>query len=218
MVSALRPFFAAAYIASGGLGRTAPILEMLTIEPPPAAAIRAPATAISRNGPLRLTSMVLSNSPSVTDARFSAKRGDAGIVDHDVEAAEIGDDLVDGGFDRVPLARHAVPAGSACCRCPSPSRERPPLRSGRELAAGHDHRGARGAPARGRWRSPSPRLAPVTSATFPVRSPVCSSVLLHFQTRDRAQMDFVRAVGDLQGAGDRIHPGQHVSSLTPAAP
>ena len=33
MVSALSPFFEAAYIASGGLGRTAPMLEMLMIEP-----------------------------------------------------------------------------------------------------------------------------------------------------------------------------------------
>ena len=76
MVSALRPFFAAAYIASGGLGRTDPMLEMLTIEPPPAAAIRAPATAISRNGPLRLTSMVLSNRDSETLSRL----GESGAI------------------------------------------------------------------------------------------------------------------------------------------
>ena len=75
IVSALRPFFDAAYIASGGLGRTAPMLEMFTIEPPPAAAIRAPATAISRNGPLRLTSMVLSKSPSETRLQRWATAG-----------------------------------------------------------------------------------------------------------------------------------------------
>ena len=51
LVSALRPFLDAAYIASAGLGRSAPMLEMLMIEPPPAAAIRSPATAMSRNGP-----------------------------------------------------------------------------------------------------------------------------------------------------------------------
>ena len=49
------------------------MLEMLTIEPPPAAAIRAPATAISRNGPLRLTSMVLSKSPSETSSRLGER-------------------------------------------------------------------------------------------------------------------------------------------------
>src|SRR5690606_39898061 len=61
MVNAFRPFFAAAYIASAGLGRQAPMLEMLMMEPPPAAAMRAPATAINRNGPLRFTSLVLSS-------------------------------------------------------------------------------------------------------------------------------------------------------------
>ena len=35
-VSALSPFFDAAYVASGGLGRSAPMLEMLMIDPLPA--------------------------------------------------------------------------------------------------------------------------------------------------------------------------------------
>jgi hypothetical protein len=48
------------------VGRTAPVLEMLTIEPPSPAAMRSPTRAESRNGPLRFTPMTLSKSSSVT--------------------------------------------------------------------------------------------------------------------------------------------------------
>ena len=50
------------------VGRTAPVLEMLMIEPPSPAAIRSPMSADSRNGPLRFTPTTLSKSSSLTSA------------------------------------------------------------------------------------------------------------------------------------------------------
>ena len=54
-----------------GVGCTAPTLQMLMIEPPPPAAIRVPTSALSRNGPLRLTASTLSNSSSLTESTES---------------------------------------------------------------------------------------------------------------------------------------------------
>ena len=113
MVSALRPFFDAAYIASGGLGRTAPMLEMLTIDPPPAAAIRSPATAISRNGPLRLTSMVLSNSASDTDARSRRSGAMPALLTRMSRRPSSAMIRSTAGSMR-PTARRAAPAGAQC--------------------------------------------------------------------------------------------------------
>ena len=48
------------------VGRTAPVLEMLMIEPPSPAAMRSPMSADSRNGPLRFTPTTLSKSSSLT--------------------------------------------------------------------------------------------------------------------------------------------------------
>ena len=48
------------------VGRTAPVLLTLMIDPPSPASIRSPTSAASRNGPLRLTSTTLSKSASVT--------------------------------------------------------------------------------------------------------------------------------------------------------
>jgi hypothetical protein len=46
------------------------MLEMLMIEPRPCSFIRLPTKAMRRKGPLRLISMVLSNSASVCSARL----------------------------------------------------------------------------------------------------------------------------------------------------
>ena len=53
------------------VGRTAPVLETLMIEPPPASTIRSPTSAASRNGPFRLTAITLSKSSSVTSLSCS---------------------------------------------------------------------------------------------------------------------------------------------------
>ena len=55
------------------VGRTAPVLETLMIEPPSPAAMRSPTSADSRNGPLRLTAITLSNSSSVTSAQLASR-------------------------------------------------------------------------------------------------------------------------------------------------
>jgi hypothetical protein len=48
------------------VGRTAPVLLTLMIEPPSLAAIRSPTKVDSRNGPFRLTANTLSHSSSET--------------------------------------------------------------------------------------------------------------------------------------------------------
>ena len=58
-VIAFTPALAAAYGTMSRVGRTAPVLETLMIEPPPAATIRSPTSAASRNGPFRLTAIDL---------------------------------------------------------------------------------------------------------------------------------------------------------------
>ena len=76
-VMALTPALAAAYGTMSLVGRTAPVLETLMIDPPPASTIRSPTSEARRNGPLRLTATTLSNSSSVTVlslARTAARR------------------------------------------------------------------------------------------------------------------------------------------------
>ena len=53
------------------VGRTAPVLDTLMIEPRPRAFIASPTSAESRNGPLRLTPITLSQSSSLTSVRRS---------------------------------------------------------------------------------------------------------------------------------------------------
>ncbi|SLH39636.1 Uncharacterised protein [Mycobacteroides abscessus subsp. abscessus] len=158
---------AAAYIASGGLGRSAPMLEMLTIDPPPAAAIRAPATAINRNGPLRFTSRVLSHRPSPTAARFGASGAMPALLTT---------------MSRLPnSAMIASTAGSMVSHCPtcSASGWAAPVGTSASVATARSQESSLRletitvAPACLRPRAmarPSPRLAPVTRATLPVRS------------------------------------------------
>ena len=52
------------------VGRAAPVLDTLMIEPPSPATMRSPTSADSRNGPLRLTATTLSKSSSVTPDRL----------------------------------------------------------------------------------------------------------------------------------------------------
>ena len=89
-VRALRPALAAAY----GQDRRprahgARRCEMLMIEPPAPAAIRVPTSAVSRNGPLRLTPSTLSNSSSVTVRDVVVERRHARVVDEDVDRPEL---------------------------------------------------------------------------------------------------------------------------------
>ena len=71
-VIALTPALAAAYGTMLAVGRTAPVLLTLMIDPPPtspslfSAAIRSPTRADSRNAPFRLTANTLSHSSSET--------------------------------------------------------------------------------------------------------------------------------------------------------
>jgi hypothetical protein len=65
-VITLTPALAAAYGTMSPVGRTAPVLLTLMIEPPSLAAIRSPTKADSRNGPFRLTANTLSHSSSET--------------------------------------------------------------------------------------------------------------------------------------------------------
>jgi hypothetical protein len=51
------------------LGRIDPVLLTITTEPPPAATMRSPTSAVRRKGPFRLTPTTLSHSSSVTPAR-----------------------------------------------------------------------------------------------------------------------------------------------------
>ena len=67
---ALSAALAPAYGSSRGPGRTAATLEMLMIEPRPAAFIRSPNSALSRNGALKFTAMTLSKSSSVISPRL----------------------------------------------------------------------------------------------------------------------------------------------------
>src|SRR5438034_5100604 len=59
-VMALMPALAAEYGIVFGVGRDADVLDTMMIEPPSPAAIRAPTTAVRRNGPFRFTSRTLS--------------------------------------------------------------------------------------------------------------------------------------------------------------
>ena len=52
-----------------GAGRMDPVLETLMIEPPPAATIRVPTSAVRRNGPFRLRPTTFSHMVSVTSDR-----------------------------------------------------------------------------------------------------------------------------------------------------
>ena len=70
-VMAFTPAFAAAYGTMSRVGRTAPVLETLMIEPPRPSAIRSPTSAASRNGPFRLTPITLSKSSSLTSLSFA---------------------------------------------------------------------------------------------------------------------------------------------------
>ena len=60
------PAFAAPYGIVFAPGLCDAVLETKMIEPPSPAAMRVPTSAVSRNGPLRLTSSTLSYSASVT--------------------------------------------------------------------------------------------------------------------------------------------------------
>ena len=70
-VNALSPALAAAYGSMSGAGRSDPVELTLMIDPPPAATIRSPTNADSRNGPLRLRFVTASNSFSLTDVSES---------------------------------------------------------------------------------------------------------------------------------------------------
>ena len=85
------------------VGRTAPVLETLMIDPPPPSTIRSPTSAASRNGPLRLTAITLSKSSSVTSLRLLVHRRDAGVVDEHVDAAEVAVDVLDQPVELLPV-------------------------------------------------------------------------------------------------------------------
>ena len=149
------------------VGRTAPVLETLMIEPPPPATIRSPTSAASRNGPLRLTPITLSKSSSVTSLSVSYTRRDAGVVDQHVDAAEVAVDVLDQRVELVPVPDVAG------------VRQRRGRPSARSAAATSSQASAlrlattTSAPACAKPRAiarPSPRVPPVTTATRPERS------------------------------------------------
>ena len=126
------------------------------IEPPSPAAIRSPTSADSRNGPLRLTPTTLSKSSSVHVGERRVQRGDAGVVDEDVDAPE----LLVGGVDE-PL--EVVPASDVARARRARGRRRPrssaaTSRAGVRLAAGDDEVGA-GRRERARDRQAEPARA-----------------------------------------------------------
>ena len=137
---ALTPALAAAYGTMSLVGRTAPVLETLMIEPPPAATIRSPTSAARRNGPLRLTAITLSNSSSLTSVSLSYMRRDAGVVDEDVDAPEVAVDVLDEGVELVPVPDVAGARGSLGALGAQRRRD---LVAGVGLAADDDDLGAR---------------------------------------------------------------------------
>ena len=106
---ATRPALAAAYGTYPGRGLIAAVLEMLMIEPPSPLAIRVPTSAPSRNGPFRLTAIVLSNRSSLDRVERGVHRRDAGVVDQDVDPAQRGVHVVDQPADLLPAAEVTGP-------------------------------------------------------------------------------------------------------------
>src|SRR5439155_14879061 len=176
------------------VGRTAPVLLTLMIEPPPSATIRSPTSADSRNGPFRLTAITLSKSSSVTSL----------IAPYMGERPAL-------------LTRTSTRANSPYTSSTSVARssQRPTWHahaaalppSARSAAATSAHTSALRlttttcAPARANARAiarPSPRVAPVMTATRPERSnrrPASSSLLTVSAGSCRAATSWVSGLG-----------------------
>ena len=73
------------------------------IDPPPAATIRSPTSAASRNGPLRLTAMTCRQLLGDI-GQLAVERRQAGVVDQHVDAAEVAVDVLDERVESVPVA------------------------------------------------------------------------------------------------------------------
>ena len=102
IVSALRPFFEAAYIASGGLGRTGS--DAGDVDDRATAGRGHPGTGHGHQ-PERALEVDLDGlvEQGLRDALEAGRqRRDPGVVDQDVEASEPCVDLVDGRLDAVP--------------------------------------------------------------------------------------------------------------------
>ena len=76
----------------------------MTIEPPSPAIIRSPTSAVSRNGPFRLTREHLVPELLGDALRIGVRRRDPGVVDEHVDAAELVVGRVDERVDLVPVA------------------------------------------------------------------------------------------------------------------
>ena len=150
-VIALTPALAAAYGTMSRVGRTAPVLDTLMIEPPPASTIRSPTSAASRNGPLRLTAMTLSNSSSVTSLSLLVQRRDAGVVDEHVDAPEVAVDVLDQPVELLPVPD--VAGAGARALAPSARSAAATSSQASRLAADDDHLGAGLRERRAPWRA-----------------------------------------------------------------
>src|SRR3954447_16116519 len=181
--------------------------------------MRSPASAVSRNGPLRLTSMTLSNSPSVTPASPPSYSGDDPA-------------LLTRTSSRPNSSRAASSSGSSSSQWPTwqprPITRRP-VSAAISAAAASQASALRlaiitSAPARARPRAisrPSPRLPPVTRAVRPTSSNTGGSLSRFAPTATTELFDPVRvddaapsAAGyvDLLGHDDPTgaHPGQRL--------
>ena len=152
------------------------------IEPPSPAAIREPKSAVSRNGPLRFTPMILSNSSSLVSSRRRRERRHAGIVDQHVGPPPARVDLVGETVAVLPFAdvrgvRRAVAAERADFL--------DGLLAGIELAARDRELGAGGrrtrAPSRGRCRG----CRRLSTTTLPVKSYCTGRVVIERPPRVR---------------------------------
>ena len=164
-VMALSPAFAAAYGTMSPLGRTAPVLETLMIEPPSPATMRSPTRADSRNGPLRLTRDDLVEQLLGARGQARVQRGDAGVVHEHVDALEGAVGGVDEALEVVPAPDVARAAGAR----PPPARSSAATCAGGLLAARDDDvRARRRSAARSRGRARGCRRS--RRATRPERS------------------------------------------------
>ena len=143
------------------VGRTAPVLDTLMIEPPPASTIRSPTSAASRNGPFRLTRDDLVEQLLGDVGEAPVDRRDAGVVDEHVDAAEVAIDVVDQPVELLPVPDVARVGGRPAALGAQRGGD---LVAGVGLAADDDDLGA-GLREAARDRSPSPRVPPVTTAT-----------------------------------------------------
>ena len=78
------------------------IEPMLTIEPDFAASMWRPKARQHQNVPLRLTSTTLSQCSSLTVSAGVSLRGDAGIVDQDIDPAVALEDVIGDFVDLAP--------------------------------------------------------------------------------------------------------------------